>query len=604
MKRNYIGLACTGHDNAIAIINAEGELVFAEGSERYLQNKRAINSPPDDMNHIESLINEYCDPEAELVIAKTWSDESSVIFAKEVTLAKQRYKKYSEPEGPKQFLAVNADIYCYVMDLVANNIRNTGQHLKFRCDTSLQRQVSFTAFDHHLTHAASACYTSPFKEAVCVIVDGFGEGASNGIYHYVDGQFRTIGVNSMHGNIEKSIGVFYGTLCGLCGFDLWRGEEWKVMGLAPYGKLNPEIYHLMRQRIQVNGLNLVCPEQGDESLEKLLSYARTPEQTPLDVADLAFTGQQVFCELMTELLSNSSNLGLSDNLVLGGGCALNSAYSGKILKQTNFKKLHIFSAPGDDGNAVGAAYLAYRKDHPDSPVPSTKIQDSVAAKLPQHYFQTPYLGAEMSEETVTKIAQFSGLSIVEESMASISLKTAELLAEGYIVGWVQGRAEFGPRALGNRSILADPRFVEMKEKINARVKFREEFRPFAPSVLHEYGDQYFEGYQESPYMERTLCFRDEVKDQVAAVLHEDGTGRLQTVKEEWNPRYFQLIENFRKLTGVPILLNTSFNVMGKPIIHSVEDALAVFHTSGLDVLVIGNRMIRKNDSFSFKSESH
>ena len=603
MKRNYIGLACTGHDNAIAIINSAGELVFAEASERYLQNKRAINSPPDDMIHIESLINTYCEQGAELIVAKTWSDQSSDTFSKEGALAKQRFEKYIEPEGPKQFLAVNADIYQYVMDLVGNNIRNTGQHLKFRCDTSLQRKVTFIAFDHHLTHAATACYTSPFEEAICVIVDGFGEGASNGIYHYVDGELRTIGVNTMEGNIEKSIGVFYGTLCGLCGFDLWRGEEWKVMGLAPYGKFNPEIHRLLRQRIRVDGLNLECPEQGNEALEALLSYARTPEQSAIDVADLAFTGQQVFCELMTELLSNAGDLGISDNLVLGGGCALNSAYSGKILQQTNFNQLHIFSAPGDDGNAVGAAYLAYRRDYPNAKIPSKC--DGAASSNPEiPYFQSPYLGSEMSEDTLAKIAKYSGLTITEDSMKTISQQTAELLAEGYIVGWVQGRAEFGPRALGNRSILADPRFASMKDKINLRVKFREEFRPFAPSILHEYGDQYFVDYQESPYMERTLYFRDEVKDKIAAVLHEDGTGRLQTVKQEWNPLYFELIENFKEITGVPVLLNTSFNVMGKPIIHSVEDALAVFHTSGLDVLVIGNRMIKKNDDFSFKHDFH
>ena len=176
---------------------------------------------------------------------------------------------------------------------------------------------------------------------------------------------------------------------------------------------------------------------------------------------------------------------------------------------------------------------------------------------------------------------------------SICEHAASMLAAGKLVGWVQGKAEFGPRALGNRSILADPRPAEMKDRINARVKMREPFRPFAPSILHEYGDEYFESYRESPYMERTLRFRDEVVSKVPAVVHVNGTGRLQTVKREWNPRYFKLIEAFHAITGVPLVLNTSFNIMGKPIIHSVEDAIALFHTSGLGALVIEDYLITK-----------
>lgn len=578
MKRNYIGLACTGHDNAIAIIDSKGAVVFAESSERYLQNKRAINSPPDDMNRIESLINHYCEPDAQLVVSKTWSEQAPRKFSEEAELAKQRVQRFSGDEQADQFLSANASVYSYVMEFVSNNIRNTGQHLKFRCDTSLQRNVVFQSFDHHLTHAATGCYTSPFRDAVCVVVDGFGEGASIGIYHYLDGEVIPIETNQMRGNLEQSIGVFYGTLCGWCGFDLWRGEEWKVMGLAPYGKLNPEIYNLMRQRISIDKLQIICPEEGNLVLNELLSFARKPEQSALDVADLAYTGQFVFCELMNELLTNVYQLGLSENLVLGGGCALNSAYCGKIIESTPFRRLHIASAPGDDGNALGAAYLGYYQDNASSKSPS---------------FHSPYAGSEMSEETLANMCNFSGLQIVESSMDSIANQIASLLAEGKIIGWIQGKAEFGPRALGNRSILADPRDAGMKDKINAKVKFREEFRPFAPAIMHEYGEAYFENYQESPYMERTMMFRPEVRQKVAAVVHQDGTGRVQTVKSAWNPDFYRLISCFYKITGVPVLLNTSFNVMGKPIVHSVEDALAVFFTSGLDVLVIGNRIIMK-----------
>jgi carbamoyltransferase len=176
---------------------------------------------------------------------------------------------------------------------------------------------------------------------------------------------------------------------------------------------------------------------------------------------------------------------------------------------------------------------------------------------------------------------------------SIITETANLLADGKLVGWVQGRAEYGPRALGNRSILADPREVKMQDTINERVKFREMFRPFAPSILHEYAEDYFENYQESPFMDKTLLIRKDKKKKIAAVCHVDGTGRLQTVKKEWNPRFYGLIECFFRLTGVPVLLNTSFNVMGKPLIHGLEDALAVFMTTGLDVLVVNDYLITK-----------
>jgi carbamoyltransferase len=199
----------------------------------------------------------------------------------------------------------------------------------------------------------------------------------------------------------------------------------------------------------------------------------------------------------------------------------------------------------------------------------------------------------MSKEALVNLRKFSRIPRLEVVGDAIAKRAAELLAQGKIVGWVQGRAEFGPRALGNRSILADPRHADIKDKINALIKFREEFRPFAPSILHEHGEEYFFHYQESPYMERTLIFREEIRDKVPAVVHVDGTGRLQTVREEWNPRYYRLIKEFFELTGIPIILNTSYNIMGKPIIHSVEDAISVFYTTGLDALAIEDVLIEK-----------
>ena len=282
---------------------------------------------------------------------------------------------------------------------------------------------------------------------------------------------------------------------------------------------------------------------------------------------------------MNELLNNLYKRGLSNNLALSGGCALNSSYNGLILQQTPFRNLHVPSAPGDDGNALGAAFLAFYEDQPR------------AKRKPRT--QLPYLGSPLSRPTRARMVKFSGFRKLEHLPRRIHERTAQLLAQGQIIGWIQGRAEFGPRALGNRSIVADPRPRDMKDKINRRVKFREEFRPFAPSILDENGAEYFVNYQTSPYMERTLLFRPEVRKKVPAVVHVDNSGRLQSLKRSWNPRYYDLVFSFYKLTGIPLILNTSFNIMGKPIIHSVEDALGVFLTTGLDALVIDDYLIQK-----------
>jgi carbamoyltransferase len=298
-----------------------------------------------------------------------------------------------------------------------------------------------------------------------------------------------------------------------------------------------------------------------------------------DAANLAYVGQQVFIEVMTELLTNLYPHRTSENLVLTGGCALNSAYNGQISERTPWKNVFVYAAPGDDGNAMGAALLAYAHD---------------AGRLPtSSEAGSPYLGTEVSDNALKSVLQFGGLEPRQLSEHDLLGVVARMIADGKIIGWMQGRAELGPRALGNRSILADPRRADMKDIVNERVKFREEFRPFAPSILEEHGPEYFENYQDSPYMERALRFRPQMRDKVPAVVHVDGTGRLQSVSRKRNQLFYDLIERFYGMTGVPVLLNTSFNVMGKPIVHSVDDALVVYFTSGLDALVIGNYVFEK-----------
>ncbi|MBF0224883.1 MAG: hypothetical protein HQK76_05455 [Desulfobacterales bacterium] len=568
--RNYIGLACTCHDPAISIVDSKGNICFSEDSERYLQNKRGWNSIPDDIGRISKLIDEYCEKGADIIVANSWSKK---MWRRTLFLYKFLFSliKYRVPRDEYEY-------YLNLMTGIVSNLDHVGSNLRLRYHEKYpDKQVIFKGYEHHLTHAATSCYTSPFKEAVCVVVDASGEFYSTGFFHYQNGKLKQI---KEFKNSLASIGLFYSHLCYACGFDPIAGEEWKIMGLAPYGKFNEEIYQKLKNILYIKKGKIIPQGSLFRMFVELRKMRRKADEPILNSADLAYNGQLFFSEMMTNILTDVYRLGISDNLILSGGCGLNSAYNGKILETTAFKNLFIFSAPGDDGNAIGSALLAYYEDNPP--------------KESRAKYQTPYLGSSMSSKTIENMRKFSNLKSSLPQGMTVIKRTAELLSQGKIIGWVQGRAEFGPRALGNRSILADPRSLEVKDILNSRVKFREEYRPFAPSILHEFGHEYFENYQESPYMERTLKFKEEVKNRVPGVVHADGTGRLQTIKREWNERYYELIHEFYQITGIPILLNTSFNIMGKPIIHSVEDALAGFLTTGLDVLVIGDNLYEKD----------
>lgn len=589
--RNYIGLACTGHDNAVAIVGDDGAIRFAEATERHLQSKRALQCPADDLYRLTELIDEHCDPSATLVVAKTWSADAGGILEGERRFAARRLRQI-ERVRERQDLApeLGATLECagplmseyaFIVSLVSDAIERAGRNVEYVCSarTRTRHAVVTRAYSHHLTHAAASAFTSPFESAACAVIDGFGEGCTSQFFRF-EGETLTAVARppAERGDMGVSLGLFYADLCRLCGFDPWKGEEWKVMGLAAYGEADPELVALLRSYVRVDGLRVSHGENGLAVLPKIAAFGRRQDHPALRAANLARAGQTVFCELVQQLLRNLHEVAPHENLVLGGGCALNSSCNGTLLSRTPFERLHVFAAPADDGNAVGAALLAHREDHPDH------------RRTPR--VESPYLGSTVSAEGLDRVRTYAGFAHVERR-ADVHLRAAELLASGRILGWVQGRAELGPRALGNRSILADPRPADMKDRINARVKFREEFRPFAPSVLHEHGDAYFAEYQASPYMERTLLFRPEVRSRVPAVVHVDGTGRLQSVRREWNERFHALISAFHARTGVPLVLNTSFNVMGKPIVHSVEDAVSVFCTSGLDALVIEDTIIEK-----------
>lgn len=584
MNKYFIGLSTTYHDPSIAIINPKGEVVFAEGTERYLQYKKALSCPADSYARVSQLIKEYCDPKAEYVIATSWSKESHEeekrMFNEGFFDPSSYFSKSAN--AASEHLARPFVIKWSLLQHFGTWVKS-GSSFAYKLNNEFKvKKVNFLHCSHHLTHATYACMASKLDDALCVVVDGHGDvGKSITAYTYENNK-----INELKGKSSfDSFGTFYSMITDFCGFDTRMGEEWKVMGLAPYGELDQQLYKTLNSIVSIKDYQLTFSSKRTmlKALDHIKTYVKKNGPDPYQLANLAFTGQKVFSEKLSELLMKFKKLTGKEHLIFTGGCALNSSFNGRLLEYTDFRSFFTPSAPADDGNSVGAAFLAYKKAN-------GKFPDKKKGNI-----ISPYLGSTTSKKILNHLVKFSGIKTLKKLSKSEMNKTlAKHLAKGKLIGIMRGKAEFGPRALGNRSILADPRSKKMKDTINSKVKFREEFRPFAPSILHQFGDEYFENYAESPYMERTLHFKKEVYDKVPAVVHEDGTGRLQSVKKEWNKDYYNLIQEFYRLTGVPVLLNTSFNVMGKPIVHSVEDALSVFFTSGLDVLVIENILITKN----------
>lgn len=566
----------------MAIVNDQGDVLFAEATERYMQNKRALHCEADPLLRVKALLDQYCPDADEIVIAINWHKKRP-IYENIITalgcltasgLLKTGIKRLRSPLRNYQLHHMIASQRNNITSAGVNLVRIVTEHYP-------DCVLSFADYDHHLTHAAVACYSSSFSKSACAVIDSFGEKGSMAFYSFEDQHLTLLHETKGTG----SIGFYYMKVTELCGFDWLKGEEWKVMGLAPYGKLNQALYELLKNTISVQGFH--CQHDSKRLFANItaLEKFKHNDSDPIELAaDLAFTGQYFFAELMAALLQHLQQITGCKNLALAGGCALNSSFNGQIKSRTDFEEIFIPSAPADDGTALGAAWLALHYNKPTLPI----------AK--ENKLLSPYLGSTISDESIKRLIQYNRVLDIQHLPDSICETTATLLAKGLLVGWIQGRAEYGPRALGNRSILADPRHAETKDRINQTIKFREKFRPFAPSVLHEHADTFFMQYHESPYMDKTLSIEKAKQEYIAAVCHVDGTGRLQTVKEEWNPRFHALINSFYRQTDMPMLLNTSFNVMGKPLVHSLDDALSVFLTTGLDVLVINDYLIRKPDN--------
>jgi carbamoyltransferase len=437
-------------------------------------------------------------------------------------------------------------------------------------------KAEFRFMDHHLAHAISAFAYSGFEDAAILVLDGRGATEATSVWRGRNGRLEHLWTIPW----PNSLGLFYAQFTYFLGFTPYS-DEWKVMGLAPYGEPGIDLREFIvpeenPYRVATN--LLIAPESDPfRAMELRLGPPRLPE-SEIDARhkNLAFAVQDM-CEraMMTLAQAAVAKTGCG-NLCLAGGVALNSKANGKILSSGIVDRIFVQPAASDDGVCLGAV-LGPTLD--------------AGEKLPVRKMRHAYLGNECSDAEIEKA--LATYKIRAKRVADPAAVAAALLADGKILGWVQGRMEFGPRALGSRSILADPRDPEMNAKVNNAVKFREWWRPFAPSLLAESAGEYLESATDSPFMVLTAQVRPEKRSIIPSVTHVDGSARPQTVERDVNPLYWRLISEFGRRTGVPVVMNTSFNLRGEPIVSSPTDAIRTFFSSGMDALIIGSFVVEK-----------
>ena len=433
----------------------------------------------------------------------------------------------------------------------------------------------FRYVDHHLAHAISAYSYSGFEDASVVVMDGRGAWEATSIWHGHTGRLDHV----LTINWPDSLGLFYATFTEYLGFTP-NADEWKVMGLAPYGRPGVDLRPFIEaggDPYQVRVKNLIGPRGLSPKLEALLGPPREPE-SDIDERhkNIAFAVQDVCEDAMLSVVRLALEKTRSRNVCLAGGVALNSKANGKILSSGMVDKIFVQPAASDDGVALGAALAPCLDKN---------------GRLPMKPMRHAYLGPCFDDDVIRSALET--YKIRHTRLSDPAATAAQLLSTGKILGWFQGRMEFGPRALGSRSILADPRDPEMNTKVNNAVKFREWWRPFAPSLKKEAAPQYLESAFDSPFMILTAQVRPEKRSTIPSVTHVDGSARPQTVERDVNPLYYRLIDEFGKLTGVPVVMNTSFNLRGEAIVHAPADALRTFFSSGMDALVLGSFLVEK-----------
>jgi len=569
---NILGLSFYYHDSSAALVQ-DGKLIAAAEEERFSRLKHDSGFP--------GLAIDFVLEQAGITI----HDVDYVVFYEKPFVKFERMLLSAMATFPKSSAVFRESMQRWISDklwiksLMSRNMGIPSSKILF-CD-------------HHMSHAASSFYTSPFKNAAILTVDGAGEWSTATMAVGRDKKIEII----KEMRFPHSLGLLYSAFTAYCGFEINEGE-YKLMGMHPYGepKYVDEIYKLIHVGEDGSLWHDMKYFSYHFSRDTTLAdafgehFGKPPRDPKLQdksldpyYCDMAASIQVVTEQILLKMITYLKKETGMDSLCLAGGVALNSVANYKLLRQGPFEDVYIHPAPGDDGGCVGAAYWAYNHvlDQPRGPA------------LEHAYLGSSYEDKEIQAFLERHDIPFEKIEDDEEFYQFV----AKALADGNVCGWFRGRFEWGPRALGSRSIIADPRKAEMKEKLNAKIKFREAFRPFAPSVLEERADEFFdfpEPQRHFPgrFMLYVTPVREDKRDVLPAITHEDGSGRLQTVYKATNPGYHRMIEAFGEITGVPVVMNTSFNLKGEPIVEHPSHAFNTFSLSGMDFLFMNNYIVR------------
>ena len=593
-----LGISAFYHDSAACLID-DGEIIAAAQEERFTRIKYDANFP---VNAIT-----YCLAEANLKPDKI----DYIVFYDKPFLKFERLLETYLAFAPRGFQNFVTSVPIWVKEklfqksLITKTLRDIwGKEIDWT------ERLMFS--EHHLSHAASAFFPSPFNEAAVLTMDGVGEWSTTSL---AIGHGNELSVHKEI-NFPHSLGLLYSAFTYYVGFKVNSGE-YKLMGLAPYGE--PKYSNLIKENLidikedgsfalDLNFFNY-CTGLTMTNEKFNILFGGVPRNPETEISqrdmDIAASIQKVTEEVLIKLVKGVAKTSGQKNLCLAGGVALNCVANGKLLSEEIFEDIWVQPASGDAGGALGAALGAYHIMLNKKRKPSDKIDNMKGS----------FLGPEYSELKINETLEGCGAVFSNHSQDQIIELTAKDLADGKAVGWFSGRMEFGPRALGNRSILADPRSESMQKLLNLKVKYRESFRPFAPSILREDLSDWFEMETDSPYMllvanvvesqrkvitkeESVLSGVDKInypRSTIPAVTHVDFSSRIQTVHKETNLIFYRLLEQFKKLTNFPVLVNTSFNVRGEPIVLTPEDAFRCFMGTELDVLVVGNTYMKKTE---------
>lgn len=599
MAEAVLGISAYYHDSAAALL-IDGKLVAAAQEERFTRIKHDLSFPH---NAVKFVLDEGGIP---------FENISVIVFYEKPMLKFERLLETYHAFAPKGITSFLSAIPLWIKDKIFMRKMLRDELSKFG---KLPSPILFP--EHHLSHAASAFYPSPFDEAAILTIDGVGEWATTTIGKGNGNQIQIL--KELH--FPHSVGLLYSAFTYYLGFKVNSGE-YKLMGLAPYGFSESEQTRDFKRKIAVHLVDIL-PDgsiilnmdyfdfatglrmSNNKRWETLLGIPpRNPESNiSQDHMNLALAMQQVTEDIVLRMAFHTRKITGCNNLVLSGGVALNCVANGLLLKSGWFESIWIQPAAGDAGGAIGAAFAGW---HIGLIRPRKK-------QLPDGMSGT-FLGPEFTDNDVRKvIAKYNAKAIHYQNFNHLCHYTAGLLAGGCVTGWVQGRMEMGPRALGNRSILGDPRNPEMQRKLNLNIKYREGFRPFAPAVMAEKCSDYFDLECSSPYMllvapvnilQRTYQESSEesilqrlyhIRSAIPAVTHIDYSARIQTVDESANPRFYGLLKAFFEITGCAVLVNTSFNVRGEPIVCTPEDAYRCFMSTEMEWLVIGNFIFEKKE---------